>query len=101
MHNVLRSQGITFHELGHRGCKAALASIKVQGFMREEASSELGCQGGCQDYEGNLASLEAQGFMREEASSELSCRGHRGALASLEAQIFMGEGGGASLEQGH
>ena len=92
---MLRSQGITFRELGHQGCKAALASIKGQGFMREEASSELGCRGGCQGYEGNLASLVAQaGFMREEASLELSCLAHRGALASFEVQIFMGEGGG-------
>ena len=55
MHYVLRSQGITFHELGHRGREAALDSLKAEGFTREEASSELGHRG----RDGALASLEA------------------------------------------
>ena len=42
---MLRSQGITFQELGHRGRKAALASLEAQGFTREEASSEFGHRG--------------------------------------------------------
>ena len=42
MYHVLRSQGITFHELGHRGREATLVSLKAQGISREEASSELG-----------------------------------------------------------
>ena len=39
-----------------------------------------------------LASLKAEGFTREEASSELGHRGRYGALASLVAQGIAGEG---------
>jgi hypothetical protein len=66
MHDVLRSQGITFQELGHRGIEAALAI------------------------------LEAEGITRKEALREIGERRRRGALASLEAQGFTGEGGAAS-----
>jgi hypothetical protein len=92
MHHVLRSQGITFHELGHRGREAALASLEEQGFSREEASLELGHRG----CVGALASLEAQGFTRKEALREIGLRRRRGALASLEAQGFTGEGAASS-----
>ena len=89
MHHVLRSQGITFHELGHQGGEAALASLEAQGFSREEASTELSHRG----RDGALASLEAQGFTGEGvASTELGHRGRDGALASLETQGFTGEG---------
>ena len=75
MHDVLRSQGITFHELGHRGIEAALAILEAQRFSREEASSELGHR----RRRGALSSLKAQGFTGEggmrTASTEL---GHRG-----------------------
>ena len=73
MHAVLRSQGITFHELGHRGREAALDSVEAEGFSREEALREIGL------------------------------RRRRGALASLEVQGFTGEGGtrSASTELGH
>jgi hypothetical protein len=89
MHHVLRSQGITFHELGHQGREAALASLEAQGFSQEEASTELSHRG----RDGALASLEAQGFTGEGvASTELGHRGRDGALASLETQGFTGEG---------
>ena len=35
MHDVLRGLGITFHELGHRGRRGALASLETQGFTGE------------------------------------------------------------------
>ena len=123
MHDVLRGQGITFQELGHRRRRGALASLKAQGFTGEgAASTELGHRGikaalaileaegitrkealreiGLRRRRGALASLKAQGFTGEggaaSASTELSCRGRGGALASLEAQGFMGKGGAAS-----
>jgi hypothetical protein len=73
MHHVLRAQGITFQELGHRGRKAALASLEAQEFMREEESLEQGHQ----RRKGALTSLGAQGFTREEASSELGAQPSR------------------------
>ena len=103
MHAVLRGQGITFQELGHRGIEAALAILEAQGFSREEASSELGHR----RRRGALASLEAQGFTGEggtrTASTELGHRGYGGTLASLEEQGFTGEGGmrSASTKHGH
>jgi len=63
IHNVLRGQGITFQELGHQVCEAALYTFEAKGFSREEASLELGQRG----HEGNLATLEAEGYTREEA----------------------------------
>ena len=36
MHHVLRSLGITFCKLGHRGIEAALAILEEEGFMRKE-----------------------------------------------------------------
>ncbi len=66
MHHVIRSQGINFQELGHRGQEAVLAILADEGYTRKEALKELGH------------------------------RGRRGALASLEAQGFTGEGGTAS-----
>jgi hypothetical protein len=93
MHDVLRGQGITFEELGHRGIEAALAILEAQGFSREEASSELGHR----RRRGALASLEAQGFTGDSrtrsASTELGHRGRGGAPASIEAQGFTEEGG--------
>ena len=94
MHDVLRSQGITFEELGRQGRLAALASLEAQGFS--DASTEFAKRG----LGGALASLKAQGFTGENgtrtASTELGHRGLGGALASLEAQGFTGEGGAAS-----
>ena len=101
MHDVLRSQGITFEELGQRGRLAALASLAAQGFS--EASTEFAKRG----RRGALASLERQGFTGEggtrTASSEFSHRGRGGALASLELQGFTGEDGtrSASSEFSH
>ena len=101
MHDVLRSQGITFEELGRRGRLAALASLEAQGFS--EASTEFAKRG----RRGALASLERQGFTGEggtrTASSEFSHRGRGGALASLELQGFTGEDGtrSASSEFSH
>ena len=101
MHHVLRSQCITFHELGHQGGEAALASLEAQGFS--EASTEFAKRG----RRGALASLERQGFTGEggtrTASSEFSHRGRGGALASLELQGFTGEDGtrSASSEFSH
>jgi hypothetical protein len=93
MHAVLRSQGITFCELGHRGREAALDSLEAEGFSREEALREIGLQ----RRRGALASLEAQGFTGEggtrSASTELGHRGRDGAQDSLEAKGFTGEGG--------
>ena len=77
MHHVLRSQGITFHELGHQGHKAALAILEAEGYTRKEASSKLSHRG----RDGALASLEAQGFTGEGAAStslELGCHGSKG-----------------------
>ena len=72
---VLRAQGITFEKLGRRGREAALDSLVVEGFSREEASTELGHRG----RRGALASLERQGFTGEggtlTASEELASRG--------------------------
>jgi hypothetical protein len=94
MHDVLRSQGITFKELGRQGCLAALASLEAQGFS--EASTEFAKRG----RRGALASIERQGFTGEDgtrtASTELGHRGRGGALASIEAQGYTGEGGAAS-----
>ena len=94
MHDVLRSQGITFKELGRRGRLAALASLEAQGFS--EASTEFAKRG----RRGALASIERQGFTGEDgtrtASTELGHRGRGGALASIEAQGYTGEGGAAS-----
>ena len=72
MHHVLRSKGITFQELSHRGCETALDSLKAQGFSRKEVLTEFGHRG----RDGALASLEAQGFTGEgAASTELGRRG--------------------------
>ena len=101
MHAVLRSQGITFEELGRRGPLAALASLEAQGFS--EASTEFAKRG----RRGALASIERQGFTGKggtaSTSTELGNRGCGGALASLEAQGFTGEDGTrtASTELGH
>jgi hypothetical protein len=101
MHAVLRSQGITFEELGRRGRLAALASLEAQGFSG--ASTEFAKRG----RRGALASLEAQGFTGEggaaSASTEFAKRGRKGALASLDRQGFTGEGGtrSASTELAH
>ena len=96
MHAVLRSQGITFEELGHRGIEASLAILEAQGFSREEALREIRLR----RRRGALASLEAQGFTGEggarSAATELGHRSRGGALASLEAQGFTGEGGAES-----
>ena len=97
MHDVLRGQGMTFHELGHRGRRGALASIEAQGFTGEGAASrELGRRGGERGIEAALAILEDEGFTRKEALRDMGLRRCRGALASLEAQGFTGEGGAAS-----
>ena len=93
MHDVLRGQGITFQELGHRRRRGALASLKAQGFTGEgAASTELGHRG----IKAALAILEAEGITRKEALREIGLRRCRGALASLKAQGFTGEGGAAS-----
>ena len=93
MHDVLRGQGITFQELGHRRRRGALASLKAQGFTGEgAASTELGHRG----IKAALAILEAEGITRKEALREIGLRRRRGALASLKAQGFMGKGGAAS-----
>jgi hypothetical protein len=67
MHQVLRSQGITFEELGRRGGEASI--------------------------EANVAILAEEGFSREEALRGIGKRLRKGALASLERQGFTGEGG--------
>ena len=83
----------TCHKRGHRCIKAALAILRVEGYMRKEALREIGNQ----RRRGALASLEVQGFTGEgAASSELGHRGRRGALNSLEAQGFTGEGAESS-----
>ena len=92
MHDVLRSRGITFHELGHRGLETSLAILEAEGFRRKEALREIGLR----RRRGALASLEAQGFTGDggtrSASTELGHHGRGGALASIEAQGFTGEG---------
>ena len=55
MHNVLRSQGITFQELGHQCCNGVLASLEVQGFTGEGVAS---LEQGHQRCSGALDSLE-------------------------------------------
>ena len=94
MHDVLRSRGTTFHELGHQGLEASLAILEAEEITRREALREIGIR----RRRGALASLAAQGFTEEggaaSASTELGCRGRRGSLASLEAKGFTGEGGG-------
>jgi hypothetical protein len=77
MHQVLRSQGITFEELGRRGGEASI--------------------------EANVAILAEEGFSREEALRAIGKRLRKGALASLEAQGFTGEDGtrSASTEFAH
>ena len=103
MHAVLRSQGITFKELGHRGNEAAIAILKDEGFTREEALRYIGKR----LRKGALTSLENQGFTGKDgtrtASTELGHRGRGGALTSLKNQGFTGEGGTrtASTELGH
>jgi hypothetical protein len=107
MHQVLRSQGITFEELGRRGGEASIeanvAILVEEGFSREEALRAIGKH----LRKGALASLEAQGFTGEDgtrsASTELGHRGRGGALSSLELQGYTGEGGAASAstELGH
>jgi hypothetical protein len=88
MHAVLRDRDINFHELGHRGCEAALASLEVQGFSRKEASTEFGHRG----RDGALASLEAQGFTGEgAASTELASRSGEARWGG-EARIHMKSG---------
>ncbi len=92
MHDVLRSRGITFHELGHRGLETSLAILEVEGFRRKEALREIGLR----RRRGALASLEVQRFMGEGAASasrELGCHGYSGALSSLKAHGCTGEGG--------
>jgi hypothetical protein len=74
--SIVTSAGCTCTlTLGHRGHEAALDSLEVEGFSREEASTELGQRG----RGGALASLEAQGFTGEggtrTASTELARRG--------------------------
>jgi hypothetical protein len=99
MHAALRAQGIDYEELGRRGREAALDSLVVEGFSREEASTELGHRG----RRGAIASLETQGFTGEggtrTASQELASRGRDGALASLKTQGFTGEGGTRTASQ--
>ena len=64
----------------HKGSRDALASLEVEGFTREEASSEFGHRG-CEAT--TLAFLKAEGFTREEASSEFDHQGHKGAVNNL------------------
>ena len=72
IHDVIRSQGITFHELGHQGLEASLAILKAEGITRREALREIGLR----RQRGALASLKALGFTGEGAASfELSRRG--------------------------
>jgi hypothetical protein len=107
MHQVLRSQGITFEELGRRGGEASIeanvAILAEEGFSREEALRAIGKR----LRKGALASLKRQGFTGEggtrSASTELAHRGRGGSLASLERQGFTGEGGtrSASTELAH
>jgi hypothetical protein len=100
MHNVLRSQGITFEEQGRRGgeasIKAIVASLEADGFTRSEALRAIGIR----LRGGSLASLEAQGYTGEDgtatASTELGRRSRGGALASVEAQGYTGEDGTAT-----
>jgi hypothetical protein len=100
MHQVLRSQGITFEELGHQGREAALASLERQGYTGEDgaasASTAFGRRGGEASIEAIVASFVADGFTRIEALRAIGLRLRGGALASLEAQGFTGEGGTAS-----
>jgi hypothetical protein len=104
MHHVLRSQGISFQELGHRGLEANVAILLAEeGFSREEALRAIGKR----LRKGALASLEAKGYTGEggtrSASTELAHRCRKGALASLEAKGYTGEGGtrSASTELAH
>ena len=55
MSTVLKFQGITFQGLCHRGREAAINFLEVEGFTREEASSELGHRG----YGGSIGSIVA------------------------------------------
>jgi hypothetical protein len=101
MHDVLRSQGITFQELGHRGREAAIASLERQGYTGDEdgavsASTEFARRGGEASIEANVAILAEEGFSREEALRAIGKRLRKGALASLERQGFTGEDGTAS-----
>jgi hypothetical protein len=104
MHHVLRSQGISFQELGHRGLEANVAILLAEeGFSREEALRAIGKR----LRKGALASLEAKGYTGEggtrSASTELAHRCRKGALASIERQGFTGEDGtrSASTEFAH
>jgi hypothetical protein len=63
----------------HKGSRDALASLKAEGFAREEASSEFGHRG----CEATLAFLEAEEFTREEASLAFDHQGHEGAVNNL------------------
>jgi hypothetical protein len=72
MHDVLRSQGITFEG-------GALASLEAQGFTGEDGTLTASTELGHRSRGGALASLEAQGFTGEDrtasASTELGRRG--------------------------
>jgi hypothetical protein len=108
MHSVLRSQGITFEELGRQGREAALAFLERQGGYTGEdgaasASTEFGRRGGEASIKALVAILEAEGFTRIEALRSIGVRLRGGTLASLEVQGFTGEDGtrSASTELGH
>jgi hypothetical protein len=90
MHAVLRSQGISYEELGRRGRGGALASLYAQGYTGEDgtatASTELARRG----RGGALASLYAQGYTGEDGTATASTEfGRRGGVASIEAAILV------------
>ena len=67
------------HVGGIKGRETALASLKAEGFTREEPSSEFGHR----SREATLAPLEAEGFTREESSLEFDRQGREGAVNNL------------------
>jgi hypothetical protein len=86
-----------FHERGHQCIKAALAILRVEGYMRKEALREIRNR----RRRGALASLEAQGFTGEGAPSrELGHRGRRGAFSCKRLMLVIWEMQGLKVYRG-
>jgi hypothetical protein len=104
MHQVLRSQGITFQELGHRGREAAIASLERQGYTGEDgaasASTEFARRGGEASIEANVAILAEEGFFEgggiegDRQASTQRCPG-----LSREAGIHRGGRDGIGIDR--
>ena len=100
MHDVLRSRGITFHELGHQGLEASLAILEAEEITRREALREIGLQ----RRRGALASLEVQEFTEERGGgigidrARLSWTQRIPSLPRGEG-IYGGGGGGIGIDR--